>query len=50
MNPLPAQSVLGITEAARFDHTVREMISVSINDFLKEEAKEVKAKNRKIKP
>ena len=39
MNPHPAPSVPGETEAARMDAAVRKMFSVSREDFLKEEAK-----------
>jgi hypothetical protein len=47
MNPHPAPSVLGVTEAARLDAAVRKMLSVSMEDFLKEEAKYQKAQAKK---
>lgn len=39
MNPHPAPTVPGESEAARMDNAVRKMFSVSKEDFLKEEAK-----------
>ena len=47
MKPLPAPSVPGDTEAARFDHAVRKMFSVSKEDVLKEEAKWKQARELK---
>ena len=47
MKPLPAPNVPGDTEAARFDYAVRKMFSVSKEEFLKEEAKHKRARDRK---
>lgn len=47
MKPQPAPAVPGESEAARMDAAVREMFSVSKEDFLKEEAKHQTMRARK---
>ncbi len=47
MKPAPAPNVPGKTEAERFDNAVRKMFSVSKADYVKEEARLKKLRERK---
>ena len=47
MQPAPAPSIPGDTEAERFDNAVRKMFSVSKADFQKEELKYQRKQARK---
>ena len=47
MKPLPAPHVPGNTEAERFDNAVRKLFTVSKEDYLKEEARRIRARERK---
>jgi hypothetical protein len=47
MKPQPAPHVPGNTEAERFDNAVRKMLTVSKQDYLKEEARLKKLRERK---
>lgn len=49
MKPLPAPSVPGDTEAARFDNAVRKMFSVSKDAYLKDEAKGKRERKKRVK-
>jgi hypothetical protein len=46
----PAPPIPGKTEAERFDNAVRKFLSVSKEDFLKEEARRKRAKKRRAQP
>lgn len=46
MKPKPAPYVPGNTEAERMDNAVRKMFSVSKEDYLKEEARRLRARKR----
>jgi hypothetical protein len=45
--PLPPPNVPGETDAERMDNAVRKLFSVSKGDYLKEEARLKRARNRK---
>ena len=47
MKPLPAPHVPGNTDAERFDNAVRKFVTVSKADFLKEEARLKKLRDKK---
>jgi hypothetical protein len=47
MKPAPAPPVPGNTEAERMDNAVRKLFTVSKEDYLKEEARRKRAKERK---
>lgn len=47
MKPSPLPHVPGNTEAEKFDHAVRKLFSVSKEDYLKEEARLKKIRDRK---
>jgi hypothetical protein len=47
MKPAPAPNVPGDTEAARFDNAVRKLFTVSKEDYLKEEARLKRIRDRK---
>ncbi len=47
MKPAPAPEVPGNTEAERMDNAVRKMFTVSKEDYLKEEARLKKNRDRK---
>lgn len=47
MKPSPAPKVPGNTEGERFDNAVRKLFSVSKEDYLKEEARLKKQRERK---
>jgi len=47
MKPAPAPQVPGRTEAERFDNAVRKLFTVSKEDYLKEEARLKKLRERK---
>ena len=47
--PLPAPDVPGNTEFERFDNAVRKILTVSKEEFLKEEAKWKRERARKKK-
>ena len=47
MKPQPAPNVPGNTEAERFDNAVRKLLTVSKEDYLKEEARLKKLRDRK---
>lgn len=47
MKPAPALHVPGNTEAEKFDSAVRKLFSVSKEDYLKEEARLKKMRERK---
>jgi len=47
MKPAPAPKVLGKTEAERFDNAVKKLFTVSKEDYLKEEARLKKLRERK---
>jgi hypothetical protein len=47
MKPLPAPPVPGNTEAERMDNAVRKFLSVSKADYLKEEDRRKRARERK---
>ena len=47
MKPAPAPNVPGNTEAERFDYAVRKLFTVSKEDYLKEEARLKKLRERK---
>jgi len=47
MKPQPAPNVPGNTEAERFDNAVRKLLTVSKEDYLKEEARLKKIRERK---
>jgi hypothetical protein len=47
MKPQPAPHVPGNTEAERFDNAVRKMFTVSKEDYLKEEERLKKLRDRK---
>jgi hypothetical protein len=47
MKPNPAPSVQGNTEAARMDNAVRMLFSASKTEFVKQETKHKKARERK---
>jgi hypothetical protein len=47
MKPAPAPNVPGNTEAERFDHAVRKLFTVSKEDYLKEETRLKKLRERK---
>jgi len=49
MKPAPAPHVPGKTEAERFDNAVRKMFTVSKEDYLKEEARLKRIRERKKK-
>lgn len=49
MNPLPAPSVPGNTEAERMDKAVRKMFTISKEQLLSREAEWKKAQGKKIK-
>jgi len=50
MNPLPAPKVPGKTEFERFDNAVRQVLSVSKDELLKQEAREKRTQKRKRRP
>jgi hypothetical protein len=45
--PQPPPNVPGDTEAERMDNAVKKLFSVSKDDFLKEEGRRKRARNRK---
>ncbi len=47
MKPLPPPPVPGNTEAERMDSALRKLFTVSKEDFLKEEARRTRARERK---
>jgi hypothetical protein len=47
MKPAPPPQVAGNSEAEKFDHAVRKLFTVSKEDYLKEEARLKKARERK---
>lgn len=47
MKPAPAPKVPGDTEAERFDNAVKKLFTVSKGDYLKEEARLKKLRERK---
>jgi hypothetical protein len=47
MKPAPPPEVPGRTEAEKFDTAVRKLFTVSKEDYLKEEARLKKARERK---
>jgi len=47
MKPAPPPEVPGRTEAEKFDHAVRKLFTVSKEDYLKEEARLKKLRERK---
>ena len=47
MKPAPAPNVPGNTDAGRFDNAVRKFFTVSKEAFLKEEAKQKRARARR---
>jgi hypothetical protein len=47
MKPLPAPQVPGDTEAERMDNAVRKLFTVTKEDYLKDEARRIRARNRK---
>jgi hypothetical protein len=47
MKPAPAPDVPGNTEAKRMDNAVRKLFTVSKEDYLKEEARLKKRRERK---
>jgi len=47
MKPLPAPNVPGKTEFERFDNAVRQVLSVSKEALLRQEAREKKTRERK---
>jgi hypothetical protein len=47
MKPAPPPHVPGNTEAERFDNAVRKLFTVSKQDYLKEEARLKKLRERK---
>lgn len=47
MKPLPAPNVAGNTDAERFDNAVRKFVTVSKEEFLKEEARLKKLREKK---
>lgn len=47
MKPLPAPHVPGNTEAERMDNAVRKLFTVSKEDYLKEETRLKRARDRK---
>ena len=47
MKPHPAPHVPGNTEAERMDYAVRKLFTVSKEDYLKEEARLKRARDRK---
>jgi hypothetical protein len=49
MKPLPAPNIPGDTDAQRFDNAVRKLFTVSKEDYLKEEARLKKLRERKKK-
>jgi hypothetical protein len=49
MKPLPAPPVPGNTDAERMDNAVRKFLSVSKDDYLKEEDRRKRARGRKKK-
>jgi hypothetical protein len=46
VKPLPAPPVPGNTEAERFDNAVRKMFTVTKEDYLKEEARLKRARDK----
>jgi hypothetical protein len=49
MKPLPTPHVPGKTEFERFDNAMRQVFTVSKDDLLKKEAREMKTRERKRK-
>jgi hypothetical protein len=47
MKPLQPPNVPGNTEAERMDNAVRKMFTVTKEDYLKDEAQRIRARNRK---
>ena len=47
MKPLPAPDIPGSTEAERMDNAVRKLFTVSKEDYLKEEARLRRIRDRK---